>query len=248
LLSRAKGQPGRDPLDDALVAAAGDTRYWKLTNVVEASLAVLDIALLPQEPGPITPQPVVPTKGRRCRSTRKIEVDKQLGKLEAKMRRELTRELGSESAAEAALVEQLYSLSAEDLVPMLKRIGFTMSAKTIRRPKNSPRYKSWERYRKPSAPIAADADVGPAALSDTRPPGTDAAVDTLREWRSAAGLSDVRSRASDVADDAVNSGHLSRRTGGRGTTRIGKTAAERADEAAADKFARDAGAELPPAE
>ncbi len=33
-----------------LAATAGDTRYWKLTNVVEASLAVLDIALLPQEP------------------------------------------------------------------------------------------------------------------------------------------------------------------------------------------------------
>jgi hypothetical protein len=39
-----------------LAATAGDTRYWKLTNVVEASLAVLDIALLPQEPAASNPQ------------------------------------------------------------------------------------------------------------------------------------------------------------------------------------------------
>ena len=39
-----------------LAATAGDTRYWKLTNVVEASLAVLDIALLSQEPAASHPQ------------------------------------------------------------------------------------------------------------------------------------------------------------------------------------------------
>jgi hypothetical protein len=39
-----------------LAATAGDSRYWKLTNVVEASLAVLDIALLPQEPAAPHPQ------------------------------------------------------------------------------------------------------------------------------------------------------------------------------------------------
>jgi len=41
-----------------LAATAGDTRYWKLTNVVEASLAVLDIALLPQEPAVAHPKTV----------------------------------------------------------------------------------------------------------------------------------------------------------------------------------------------
>jgi hypothetical protein len=162
--------------------------------------------------------------GRRGRDTRKIDVDGALGKLETKLRKELIRELGSESAADAALVDRLYSLSAESLVPMLKSVGCKTSAKTIYRPGNSQKYESWGRYRKPGATAAVDLDVGPAALSAVRP------------------------TAADAADDAVNSGHLSIRSGGRGVTYIGKTAAEKAAEDAADRFAREAGIDLPPAE
>lgn len=156
------------------------------------------------------------------RSTKAIDVDGPLGRLETKMRKALVAELGSEAAAAAALVEKLYSLSSDDLEPMLRKVGCTADARTIRR--NSEKYKAWERYRRPAAAPPAAVDVGPAALSDVRP------------------------RAADVADDAVDSGNLSRRTGGRGTTRIGKTAAEKAAEDAADRFAREAGIDLPPAE
>jgi hypothetical protein len=183
--------------------------------------------------------------GRRGRDTRKIDVDGALGKLEAKMRKELVRELGSETAAQAALVDRLYSLSAETLRPLLKAVGCDASAKTVSR---SDRYISWERYRRPAAPSGAAVDVGPAALSGRPANGGDAADDTLRQWRRDAGLSDVRPSAADAAADAIDSGHLSKRTGGRGTTRIGKTAAEKAAEDAADRFARDAGIDLPPAE
>lgn len=158
----------------------------------------------------------------RGHSTRAIDVDGPLGKLETKMRKALVADLGSEAAAAAALVEKLYSLSSDDLEPMLRKVGCTADARTIRR--NSEKYKAWERYRRPAAAPPAAVDVGPAALSDVRP------------------------RAADVADDAVDSGNLSRRTGGRGTTRIGKTAAEKAAEDAADRFAREAGIDLPPAE
>jgi hypothetical protein len=91
-------------------------------------------------------------------------------------------------------------------------------------------------------------DVGPAVLSDRPADGEDAAGDTLRVWRRDAGLSDVRPSAADAAADAIDSGHLSKRAGGRGTTRIGKTAAEKAAEDAADRLAREAGIDLPPAE
>ena len=123
-----------------LAATAGDTRYWKLTNVVEASLAVLDIALLPQEPAAVGPETATPTNSRppRRRSTRKIDVDRWLGKVESDMRKERTRELGSESAADEALISQLYSLSAEDLLPMLERVGCKTCAKTIRRKGGGP--------------------------------------------------------------------------------------------------------------
>jgi hypothetical protein len=211
---------------EPLAKTAGDTRYWQLEDAVEASLAVLDIAQTGRGPAPIDKQVATPTDRRRSgRSTRKIDVDHALGKLEAKMQKELSRDLGSESATESALVEQLYSLSAENLVAMLReRTRFKVSAKTIRRPGNSQKYEAWGRYRSPRAPSVTDVDVGPAALSDVRP------------------------RAADVADDAVDSGNLSRRAGGRGTTRIGKTASEKAAEDAADRFAQEAGVELPPAE
>lgn len=160
--------------------------------------------------------------GTRGHTTRAIDVDGPLGRLETKMRKQLAAETGSDSAAAAALVEKLYSLSSADLEPMLRKVGCTADARTIRR--NSEKYKAWERYRRPAAAPPAAVDVGPAALSDVRP------------------------RAADVADDAVDSGNLSRRTGGRGTTRIGKTAAEKAAEDAADRLAREAGIDLPPAE
>jgi hypothetical protein len=182
----------------------------------------------------------------RGHSTRAIDVDGPLGKLETKMRKALVAELGSETLAAAALVEKLYSLSAEDLEPMLRKAGCTADPRTIRR--NSEKYEAWERYRRPAAPPDTVVDVGPAALSDRPADGADAAGDTLRGWRRDAGLSDVRPSAADAAADAIDSGHLSKRTGGRGTTRIGKTAAEKAAEDAADRFAREAGIDLPPAE
>ncbi len=221
---RVLDDPG--PFAD-LAATAGAARYWRLSDAVEASIAVLDIAQTPPGPTQIGDQTAAPPAGRRRRrraSTRAIDVDSALGRLETKMRKELVRELGSESAAESALIDRLYSLSSDDLQPMLAHVGCKTSAKTIRRPGKSEKYASWERYRRPTVPPAAGVDVGPAALSD------------------------VRSRTADLADDAVNSGHLSRRTGGRGTTRIGKTAAEKAADDEADRFAREAGIDLPPAE
>jgi hypothetical protein len=179
-------------------------------------------------------------------STKSIDVDGPLGKIETKMRKALVSELGSEAAAAAALVDKLYSLSAEDLEPMLRRVGCTADPRTIRR--NSKKYQAWERYRRPAAPPDIAVDVGPAGLSDRPADGEDAAGDTLRGWRRDAGLSDVRPSAADAAADAIYSGHLSKRAGGRGTTRIGKTAAEKAAEDAADRFAREAGIDLPPAE
>jgi hypothetical protein len=219
LLSGAKSRPGRDPLE-SLIAAAGETRYWKLADAVEASLAALDIAQT-RHAAAIHETSSATSVRPRIRNTRKIDVDEALGKLETKMRKELVREIGSESAAEAALIDRLYSLSAEDMVPMLKTVGCKTSAKTIRRSK---KYASWGRYRRPTGPTATRLDLGPAALSS------------------------IRATAKDAADDAVDSGHLSRRSGGRGATRIGKTAAERAADNVADQFARDAGIELPPAE
>lgn len=155
------------------------------------------------------------------RSTKAIDVDGPLGKLETKMRKDLVAELGSEAAAAAALVDRLYSLSAEDLEPMLRKVGCKASPKTISR---SDKYGAWGRYRHPTAAPPPAVDVGPAALSHVRP------------------------SAADLAADAESSGHVSRRVGGRGTTRIGKTTAERAAEDAADRFAREAGIDLPPAE
>lgn len=211
-----------------LVSTVGDTRYWKLADAVEASLAALDIAQLRQESAAAaTPPSVSPASGRPARkhSTRKIDVDEALGKLETKMRKELVRELGSETAAQAALVDRLYSLSAEALAPMLKGVGCKTSARTIYRRGNSQKYESWKKYRRPIAPpeIATD---------PTRP----------------AARKRVRSAAEARVEDAVESRSLSLRTGGRGTTRIGKTAAEKATDDAADRFARDAGVDLPPAE
>jgi len=209
-----------------LAATVGAARYWRLADAVEASIAVLDIAQTPPGPTQTGHQTAAaaPAGRRRRASTRAIDVDSALGRLETKIRKELVRELGSESAAESALIDRLYSLSSDDLQPMLAHVGCKTSAKTIRRPGKSKKYASWERYRRPTVSPAAEMDVGPAALSV------------------------VRSRTADLADDAVNSGHLSRRTGGRGTTRIGKTAAEKAADDAADRFAQEAGIDLPPAE
>jgi len=210
----------------ALAATAGDTRYWRLADAVEASIAALDIAQLRQETvaPPATPPTVAAagTRPPRKHSTRKIDVDAALGKLETKLRKELVRELGSDSAAEIALVDRLYSLSAEDLVPMLKSVGCKASAKTISR---STKYGYWERYRRPNAPPGTPADPTQPATRNR-----------------------VRSAAEARVEDAVESGDLSFRTNGRGTTRIGKTAAEKAAEDAADRFAREAGIDLPPAE
>ena len=159
----------------------------------------------------------------RGHSTRAIDVDGPLGKLETKMRKALVADLGSEAAAAAALVEKLYSLSAEDLESMLRKVGCTADARTIRR--KSKKYKLWAQYR--------GAKSLPGTPADPTQPAT---------------RSRVRSAAESRVEDAVESGGLSFRTTGRGTSRIGKTAAEKAAEDAADRFAREAGIDLPPAE
>ena len=215
-----------------LIAAAGNTRYWQLADAVEASLAAVDIALIRQEPAAVDPETATPTNSRprRRRSTRKIDVDRWLGKVESDMRKERTRELGSESAADEALISQLYSLSAEDLAPMLERVGCKTSAKTIRRRGGSTKYAAWEQYRKPTAPASVAADLGPAGrtgVEEGEAPGPSRAM---------------------AAAAAVGSGQLSERVGGRGTTHTGKTAVEKATEDAADRFAREAGVDIPPAE
>lgn len=208
------------------------------------SIVYIDGAPEP-EPEPRNTSQNVFRVGGRGRDTRKIDVDGALGKLEAKMRKELAKELGSETAAQAALVDRLYSLSAENLRPLLKAVGCDASAKTISR---SDKYISWERYRRPAAPPDVAIEVGPAACQTRPSDAADAADKTFQSWRRDAGLSDVRPSAADAAADAIDSGHLSKRTGGRGITRIGKTAAERAAEDAADRFARENGVDLPPPE
>lgn len=151
-----------------------------------------------------------------------------------------------------AMIRELYSLSAEELEILLgKRLRRKVSARTIRR--KSEKYASWARYRHPSARPVADVDLGPAYSS------SEAGGEGLADGCKGGGFDDSpdptihlesgrRPSATDAANDAMNSGHLSKRTGGRGITRTGKTAAEKAAEDAADRFAREAGIDLPPAE
>ena len=142
--------------------------------------------------------------GRGRRSTRKIDVDAALGKLEAKIRKDAKREYGSDTAAKDALVERLYSASAEAIAPVLTRdCRMKVSARTVRR---SDKYKSWERYRKRLTPTSS------------------------------------------TAYNEVSSDGLTVRSGGRGATRIGRTAKEAATDRLADAFAHSAGVTLPPAE
>ena len=167
-------------------------------------------------------------KSSRPRNTRKIDVDGPLRKLESKLRKKLTRELGSESAGDEALISQLYSLSAADLAKKLEDAGCKVKERTIRR--GSTKYADWHEYRHPAAPASVATDLGPAGragVEEGEAPGP--------------------SRAMAVAAEVL-SGNLSKRVRGRGTTHIGKTAAEKAAENAADQLARESGIDLPPAE
>jgi hypothetical protein len=212
----------------AFAAAAGQTRYWRLASAVEASIAVLDLAesVAPSQPpaAPVAPQ----AKGRldRPRNTRAIDVDHYLGRLEASLRKRIEAELGqSETAVMEAMIRELYSLSAEDLVQPLRKFGYRGSAKTISRPGKSSRYEAWKRYRRGGAT--------PSTVADPTQP---------------AGRKAPRTHTAARVKDAVDSGGLSLRAGGRGTTRVRKTAAERAADRDADQFAREAGIDLPAAE
>jgi hypothetical protein len=223
----AAADPSGDPFAP-LVLTAGPTRYWKLMDAIEASLAVLDIAQTwPQPEAASTTSPTAAATNERrrpSRSTKKIDVDHHLGRLESRMRKKFEAEFGkSETAIMEAMIREVYSLSAEDLVPLLKPLGFKGVAKTTRR--NSEKYGAWERYRKPLS--AAGAAVDP-----TQP--------TARNQ--------VLSEATARVEDAVESGNLNLRVGGRGITQTRKNAAERAADRDAEKFARDAGVELPPAD
>lgn len=223
----AVADPSKDPFA-AFILTAGPTRYWKLMDAIEASLAVLDIAQTwPQSEANATgPHPGAGStnKPRRpARSTKKIDVDRYLGKLETQMRKKFAAEFGSsEAQIMEAMIRELYSLSAADLVPLLKPLKCRVSYKTIER---SDKYTAWERYRKPLS--AAGAAVDP-----TQP--------TARNQ--------VRSEAAARVEDAVESGNLKLRVGGRGITQTRKNAAERAADRDAEQFARDAGVELPPAD
>ena len=213
-----------------LIAAAGNTRYWQLADAVEASLAAVDIALIRHEPAAVYPETATPTNSRprRRRSTRKIDVDGPLCKLELKMRKKLIRELGSESAADEALISQLYSQFSPRLAKMLEDVGCKVKERTIRR--GSTKYADWKKYRRRTAPASVATDLGPAGragVEEGEAPGP--------------------SRAMAVAAEVL-SGNLSKRVRGRGTTHIGKTAAEKAAENAADQLARGSGIDLPPAE
>ena len=222
MLWHAKSRAKQDPYA-WLIASAGNTRYWQLADAVEASLAVLDIVLIQQETATPTN-----SRPRPRRSTRKIDVDGSLCKLESKMRKELTRELGSESAGDEALISQLYSLSAADLAPRLEdEVGCKVKERTIRR---GSKYAAWKKYRNRTAPASVATDLGPAGragVEEGEAPGPSRAM---------------------AADAAVVSGHLSKRVRGRGTTHIGKTAAEKAAENAGDQLAREAGIDIPPSE
>jgi hypothetical protein len=222
-----------DPSDPSapFILTAGTTRYWRLMDAIEASLAVLDIAQTwPQpEADATTPPPAAATPNERrhpARSTKKIDVDRYLGKLETWMRKKFEADFGqSETTIMEAMIREVYSLSAEGLVPLLKPLGFKGSAKTVRRRGNSEKYAAWKRYRKPLS--AAGAAVDP-----TQP--------TARHQ--------VRSEATARVEDAVESGNLNLRVGGRGITQTRKNAADRAADREAEQFARDAGIELPPAD
>jgi len=220
-----EGQLSRDPMSQ-WAAAAGQTRYWRLASAVEASVAVLDLAeSVMSSPAPAAPESS-PAKGRpdRPRNTRAIDVDHYLGKLEASLRKRVEAELGqSETAVMEAMIRELYSLSAEDLVQPLRKFGYRGSAKTISR--RSAKYRSWRRYRRGGA--------APSTVSDPTQPAGRKVAPTHNAAR---------------VKDAVDSGGLSLRAGGRGTTRVRKTAAERAADRDADQFAREAGIDLPAAE
>lgn len=209
----------------ALAAAAGQTRYWRLTNAVEASLAVLDLAESVVAPAPSARPEPLKGKGRadRPRNTRAIGADHYLGKLETSLRKQFQAEFGqSEKVVMEAMIRDLYSLSAEDLFQPLRRLGYPGSTKTIRR---SEKYKSWASYRRGGAAPSTVADPTRQVSRNTPPTPAAARV-----------------------EDAVNSGGLALRAGGRGTTRVRKTAAEKATERDADRLAREAGIDLPAAE
>ena len=223
MLWYAKRRAKKSPFDP-LIASAGNTRYWELADVVEASRAVLDIVLTQQE----TAEPTNSRPRRRPRNTRKIDVDGPLCKLESNLRKKLIRELGSESAADEALISQLYSRSSADLAKMLEDFGCKVKERTIRR--GSTKYAAWKKYRRRTAPASVATDLGPAGragVEEGEAPGP--------------------SRAMAVAAEVL-SGNLSKRVRGRGTTHIGKTAAEKASENAGDQLAREAGIDIPPAE
>ena len=197
----------------------------------------------------------VPQGGRasaskRRRDTRKREVEAGLRKLEAHARKKATQEGWPESRLTEVLIPDLYSLSAQKLVPRLKKLGCEVSGKTVQR---SDKYHSWAQYRRPSTPPCEHVDTGPANSSpaDEAAGSADAGSEVGSEHSGGRDVvldTGLRPRPADSARIAAADGHLSLRKGGRGNPRIRKTANERANEAEADEFARRHGATLPPAE
>jgi hypothetical protein len=167
---------------------------------------------------------VTPPRSKKKRSTRQIDVDGPLGALELDTRRRLSSEgLGGE-ALHAAMVAELYSLSAASLRPLLAERGCNASEKTISR---SSRYKAWGRYRGAVLPETNALDVGPASFGGGK-----------------CGLATAPT-VSDAAEEEMLKGALSLRRGRVGRTRAGKTRCDSSEDRQANEWAKAMGETLP---
>jgi hypothetical protein len=168
---------------------------------------------------------VTPQRSKKKRNTRQIDVDGPLGVLELDTRRRFIKEGLSGQALHAAMVAELYSLSAASLRPLLAERKCHASPKTISR---SSKYKAWEPYRGTVAPQMTVVDVGPAGSGGGK-----------------CGLA-MAPTVSDVADEEVRKGALSLRRGRIGCNRAGKTRFDSPEDRQANEWAKAMGETLPP--
>jgi hypothetical protein len=180
----------------------------------------MDAAEVAQNAAPV-PGTVSARRTAKKTSTRKIDVDTALGRLERDTRRECEQEGLMRTALDEAMIERVYGLSAANLRPVIAERGCDTSAKTIERSK---KYKAWKRYRTRVMPASPEVDCGPA--------------------RSGIGIGSNLS-GSDIADQAIQTGSLSLRKGTVGRTRPGKTRSKSAEDVQADRWAESMGESLP---